>query len=125
MANPSIPRTRLSPSLMLRTSKKVAKRVVPLALAAYFIPFYLAAYVGLGLLDFARNRGRKLSSLDRYFAGNGVFTWLLSPFNLLMDVLALPYWNKGVYQLSDLPAPTGPSSRRLSRRHTGVTWSAS
>ena len=35
-----------------------------------------------------------LRNLDRYFAGNGVFTWLLSPFNLLMDLLALPYWNK-------------------------------
>jgi aspartyl/asparaginyl beta-hydroxylase (cupin superfamily) len=104
MPNASTPAARFSPALLLRTSKKVAKRIVPLALAVSFIPFYFAVYAGLGLLDFARNKGRKLSSFDRYFAGNGVFTWLLSPFNLLMDVLALPYWNKGVYQLSDLPA---------------------
>jgi Aspartyl/Asparaginyl beta-hydroxylase len=104
MANASTLRARFSPSVLLRTSKKVTKRIVPVALAVYFIPIYLAVYAGLGLLDFARNKGRKLSSLDRYFAGNGVFTWLLSPFNLLMDVVALPYWNKGVYQLSDLPA---------------------
>ena len=104
MANAATPGKRLSPSLLLKISKMVAKRIVPLALAVYFVPFYLVLYAGFGLVDFARNKGRKLSSLDRYFAGNGVFTWLLSPFNLLMDVLALPYWNKGVYQLSDLPA---------------------
>jgi aspartyl/asparaginyl beta-hydroxylase (cupin superfamily) len=104
MANALTPGVRLPPSRLLQTSKKVAKRIVPLALAVYFIPFHLVVYASLGLLDFARNKGRKLSSLDRYFAGNGTFTWLLSPFNLLMDVLALPYRNKGVYQLSDLPA---------------------
>ncbi len=87
-----------------RVVKKVAKRVIPLALGIYFIPYVLAVYVGLGLIDFVRNTARKLSSLDRYFAGNGVFTWLLAPFNLLMDVLCLPYWNKGIYKLTDLPA---------------------
>ncbi|HEX5268906.1 MAG TPA: aspartyl/asparaginyl beta-hydroxylase domain-containing protein, partial [Gemmataceae bacterium] len=84
---------------------KAAKRIIPFALAVYFIPGVLAIYVGLGLLDFLRNTRRTLGTLDRYFAGNGIFTWLLSPFNLLMDVISLPYWNRGVYQLSDLPAP--------------------
>ncbi len=88
---------------LLRLAKKASKRIIPFALAVYFIPISFAVFVALGLLDFARNQCRKLSSLDRYFAGNGVFTWLLSPFNLLMDVLALPYWNKGIYALSDLP----------------------
>ena len=46
----------------------------------------------------------RISTLDRYFFGNGIFTWLLSPFNLLLDVLSLPFINKGIYQLSDLPA---------------------
>jgi len=46
-----------------------------------------------------------MDTLDRYFAGNGIFTWLLSPFNLLMDVLAFPFRNRGVYQLTDLPGP--------------------
>ncbi len=96
-------RTRFSGSHSLRFSKKAAKRIIPLALAVYFVPVCFAVYAGLGLIDFARNKARKLSSLDRYFAGNGIFTWLLCPFNLLMDVLALPYWNKGVYQLADLP----------------------
>jgi beta-hydroxylase len=90
---------------LLKFSKKAAKRIIFLALAVYFIPGLLSVYVGLGLLDFLRNRRRTLGMLDRYFAGNGCFTWLLSPFNLLMDVISLPYWNHGIYQLSDLPKP--------------------
>jgi aspartyl/asparaginyl beta-hydroxylase (cupin superfamily) len=87
-----------------RLVKKAAKRVIPAALAIYFVPYFFAGYVTLGLLDMLRNRRRTLSTVDRYFAGNGVFTWLLAPFNLLMDVLCLPYWNRGIYRLTDLPA---------------------
>lgn len=87
----------------LRTVKRTAKRVIGLGLAIYFIPLAFAIYFGIGLLDFVRNKRRTLSTFDRYFAGNGVFTWLLAPFNLLMDLLCLPYWNRGIYQLSDLP----------------------
>jgi beta-hydroxylase len=96
--------TGLSHSRSRRLVKRAAKRIIPLVLAIYFIPGALLVYVVFGLLDFSRNRRRTLESLDRYFAGNGVFTWLLSPFNLLMDLLTLPYRNKGVYRLSDLPA---------------------
>jgi aspartyl/asparaginyl beta-hydroxylase (cupin superfamily) len=100
-----LPRVRIRGSRFFRVFKRAAKRIVALALAIYFIPIFLAIYVALGLLDFSRNSRRTLSALDRYFAGNGLFTWLLSPFNLLMDVITLPYWNRGVYQLSDLPEP--------------------
>ncbi len=89
--------------LVWRYAKKTVKRVVPLALAIYFIPKVLAIYFCFGLLDVLRNKHLKLSTIDRYFFGNGVFTWLLSPFNLLMDVLTLPYLNKGIYRLGDLP----------------------
>jgi beta-hydroxylase len=92
-------------SPLLKTSRKAAKRIILFALAVYLIPVLLAIYVALGLLDFLRNKRRTLGTLDRYFAGNGFFTWLLSPFNLLMDVLSLPYWNRGIYRLSDLPMP--------------------
>jgi beta-hydroxylase len=88
---------------LLKFSRRAAKRIIPLALAVYFVPGLLAIYIGLGLLDFVRNTRRTLGTIDRYFAGNGFFTWLLSPFNLLMDVISLPYWNRGIYQLSDLP----------------------
>jgi beta-hydroxylase len=87
----------------LRLVKKAAKRVIPAALALYFVPYLFAGYVAVGLMDVLRNRRRTLATLDRYFAGNGAFTWLLSPFNLLLDVLCLPYRNRGVYRLADLP----------------------
>jgi aspartyl/asparaginyl beta-hydroxylase (cupin superfamily) len=97
----SVPRSRWPGSL--RVTKKAAKRIVPAALAIYAIPTTFAVFFGFGLLDFVRNQRRTLSTFDRYFAGNGFFTWLLSPFNLLMDLLALPYRNKGIYKLKDLP----------------------
>jgi beta-hydroxylase len=96
---------RVARSRLVKFSKRAAKRIIPLALAVYFIPVLFAVYAGLGLLDFLRNKRRTLGTLDRYFAGNGFFTWLLAPFNLLMDVISLPYWNRGIYQLSDLPRP--------------------
>ena len=95
----------------LRIVKKVLKRTVPLALAAfltiyfelYFIPAVLGTYALFGLYDVLRNRPATLRVIDRYFAGNGVFTWLLAPFNTWMDILCLPYWNRGIYKLTDLP----------------------
>ncbi len=94
---------RYSPSF--RFCKKAGKRVIPLVLGIVFVPYVLAFYVAVGLLDVLRNQHRTLSTLDRYFAGNGFFTWLLAPFNLLADVLTLPYQNKKVYKLTDLPVP--------------------
>jgi len=88
---------------VIRFTKKALKRIVPLTAGVYFIPKILAFYVCCGLLDVLRNQTRNVATLDRYFAGNGVFTWLLSPFNLLMDVLTLPFRNKGIYKIADLP----------------------
>ena len=95
----------------LRIVKKVLKRTVPMALGAFLwlyfelwiIPTVFAVYSLFGLYDVLRNRPANYRVIDRYFAGNGVFTWLLSPFNTWMDVLCLPYWNRGIYKLSDLP----------------------
>ncbi len=90
-------------SRSFRFVKRTLKRVVSLGLALWFIPIIFACYFGVGLIDVLRNKPRLLSTFDRYFAGNGIFTWLLAPFNLLMDLLALPYWNRGIYKLNDLP----------------------
>ena len=86
-----------------RLTKKILKRVVPTALALYFIPWITMVYVCFGLVDVVRNKKWTIKTLDSYFFGNGVFTWLLAPFNLLMDLFCLPYWNKGIYRLEDLP----------------------
>jgi beta-hydroxylase len=86
-----------------RILKKALKRLVPLGLALYFLPKFVAFYACCGVLDVLRNRRRTPSTLYRYFAGNGLCTWLLSPFNLLIDLLSLPYRNRGVYKIGDLP----------------------
>ena len=54
-----------------------------------------------------------MSTLRRYFIGNGFPTWVLSPFNILLDLLSLPYVNKGVYQLGDLPPAYQDEVNRL------------
>jgi Aspartyl/Asparaginyl beta-hydroxylase len=88
---------------LLRFVKRWPKRVALFAVAVYFAPKILAVYFVFGLIDFLRNTQRTADMFERYFAGNGVQVWFLSPFNLLMDALTLPYRNKGIYALSDLP----------------------
>lgn len=87
-----------------RLIRKVINRVVPIVFGLYFVPWLFIAYVLCGLIDVSRNTRRTLETIDRYFAGNGLWTWILSPLNLLVDLLSLPYWNRGIYKLSDLPA---------------------
>lgn len=83
--------------------RRVAKTALVAVPLAYYVPFVTAAYALCGLLDVLRNTPRRSETLRRYFLGNGILTWLLSPFNLLMDLATLPYHNRGVYQLDDLP----------------------
>jgi Aspartyl/Asparaginyl beta-hydroxylase len=70
---------------------------------AYLFPKTAIVYVICGLYDVSRNQDVSLATLRRYFFGNGVLTWLLSPINIVLDILSLPYVNKGVYRLEDLP----------------------
>src|SRR5438105_2389207 len=93
-------RRRMRPG---RLAKKSLKRLVPVALGLYFVPWLFIAYLLCGLLDVRRNTRRTLETVDRYFAGNGLWTWLFSPINLLIDLLCLPYRNRGIFRLADLP----------------------
>jgi beta-hydroxylase len=70
----------------------------------YFLPKLALFYAVCGLYDVGRNRPLSLSTMQRYFLGNGFLTWVLSPINILLDLLSLPHVNKGVYELTDLPA---------------------
>ena len=87
--------------------KKTLTRVVQVGLIlaplSYFFPKLMLFYFACGLYDCSRNTRWDLALFDRYFFGNGVTTWVLSPLNVLMDILALPYINKGVFKLTDLP----------------------
>ena len=80
---------------------------------AYFFPKVAILYALCGAYDVGRNRRLKESTLRRYFIGNGVLTWVLSPLNALLDLLSLPYINKGVYRLEDLPPAYRDEVRRL------------
>ena len=72
-----------------------------------------SVFVVCGLYDVLRNKKLDASVVKRYFLGNGILTWLLSPFNTLLDLLSLPYINRGIYRLEDLPASHQAEVKRL------------
>jgi beta-hydroxylase len=80
---------------------------------AYFFPKIAIVYAICGAYDVSRNSDLGFTTLRRYFIGNGFPTWILSPFNTLLDLLSLPYVNKGVYQLEDLPPAYQDEVKRL------------
>lgn len=90
-----------------RRSRRIVRRCVAYGtlpiVTGYFLPKLLIFYIVCGLLDVLRTRPWKRETFIRYFMGNGYGTWLISPFNLLMDVLTIPYRNKGIYKLQELP----------------------
>ena len=88
---------------MRRIVRRIAKVVLIAAPVAYFFPKIFLIYAICGIYDVWRNDERTAELIGRYFLGNGVVAWLLSPLNVLLDLLSLPYVNKGVYRLSDLP----------------------
>ena len=100
-----------------RVQKLLLRRVLfPIAVFVpfgYFLPKLAIFYAACGLYDVTRNRPINLSLLQRYFLGNGFLTWVLSPINILLDLLSLPHVNKGVYQLTDLPPDYQAEVKRL------------
>ena len=82
-------------------NKDWIKLCIFIILIGYFIPRVGLFYLMCGLFDFQRSKRIDAQNLIRYFLGNGLLTWVLSPFNLVMDLLTKS--NKGIYQLEDLP----------------------
>lgn len=109
---PSVQVKRAKPA-WLRTLTRAGKALVVAVPAIYFVPKLFALYALCGIYDVLRNKKVNRELLSQYFAGNGVFTWIMSPFNTLLDVLCLPYWNKGIYKLEDLPAPYRQELKRV------------
>ncbi|MDR5760220.1 aspartyl/asparaginyl beta-hydroxylase domain-containing protein [Caballeronia sp. LZ035] len=72
-----------------------------LSILLFFAPAFCIAFIACGFADFQRSRQFNLASWRRYFFGNGLLTWVLSPFNLLVDLLCKR--NRGIYALADLP----------------------
>ncbi len=84
-----------------------------LAPFAYFFPKIALVDAICAAYDVSRNRPITPELLRRYLIGSGVGTWLLSPLNCLLDLLSLPYVNKGVYRLADLPPGHQDEIKRL------------
>ncbi len=103
--------------LAVRIWKYSIRRVIaPLCVFvpfAYFLPKLALFYALCGAYDVSRNSGLNFETLRRYFIGNGFPTWLLSPLNTVLDLLSLPYVNKGVYRLEDLPPAYRDEVERL------------
>ena len=107
-----LPRMHQEELALKKTLKFGAMGVVGIGLL-YFFPQLTLFYLACGVYDVSRNRPLNAFLLRQYFLGNGVPTWLLSPFNILLDLLTLPYINNGVYRLEDLPAPYCEEIRRV------------
>jgi aspartyl/asparaginyl beta-hydroxylase (cupin superfamily) len=113
----STTQTLTGKELAARMWKFFARRVLfpvgVLAPLAYLFPKIALVYAVCGAYDVSRNRGLNFSTLRRYFIGNGYPTWALSPLNTLLDLVSLPYINKGVYRLEDLPPAYQDEVKRL------------
>jgi beta-hydroxylase len=90
---------------MTKTQRKNLRKLVIaipiLAIAFYFIPIITIIWLVCGFIDVMRNDKKDARLFSLYFTGNGIFTWLLAPFNLLVDLLS--YRNRGVWKLEQFP----------------------
>lgn len=89
---------------MDRKTKKLIKRVAVVAIAIALIiafPLVILFWLICGVIDFSRNKHEGTLALKRYFTGNGILTWVLSPFNLFLDLIS--HKNPGIYKLEDFP----------------------
>ena len=115
--NTTLTDTLTGRELVTRIWKYFVRRVLfplgVLAPFAYLFPKIALFYAVCGAYDVGRNQGLNFPTLRRYFIGNGFLTWVLSPFNTLLDLLSLPYINKGIYRLEDLPPAYQDEVRRL------------
>ncbi len=91
---------------MTKNQKKALRRIAialpVVALLLWFVPWLTLFWLVCGVIDVARNKGKNQLLISRYFMGNGILTWLLSPFNLFVDLLS--HRNPGIYTLEDFPA---------------------
>jgi hypothetical protein len=70
-------------------------------------------FVACGIYDVLRNRKIDGALVKRYFTGNGLATWFFAPWNTFMDIITLPFINKGVYKFEDMPAEYQAEIKKL------------
>lgn len=84
--------------------RRIVKRAIPIGIITYFYWPVTAVYAVASIYDVMRHKNtNKKFVFSQYFFENGTLTWMLSPLNMLVDILSLPFINKQVYQLDELP----------------------
>jgi aspartyl/asparaginyl beta-hydroxylase (cupin superfamily) len=71
-----------------KSVRRWARTLFVLVVLFYFIPWIAAFFVLCGLVDLSRHRRFDAALISKYFAGNGLLTWLLSPINLAFDLIS-------------------------------------
>ncbi|MEM9327555.1 MAG: aspartyl/asparaginyl beta-hydroxylase domain-containing protein [Bacteroidota bacterium] len=97
----------------MKKTLKLALKLILVGVLIYLFPRFMIFYLLCGLYDVSRNRPLTWKLLQKYFLSKGIVLWILSPFNILMDLLTLPYINKGIYRLEDLPGRYQDEVNRL------------
>jgi Aspartyl/Asparaginyl beta-hydroxylase len=90
------------------TSKKIIRRAIKRGIVlvplAYFYWPVVAIFFTTGIYDVLRQKTKKKAFLfKQYFFENGTLTWIFSPLNTLIDIICLPFINKQIYKLEELP----------------------
>lgn len=75
--------------------------LITIYFVSYTVFYIVISYFLLGLIDVLRNRPISFFLLKKYFFGNGLLTLILSPLNLIWDILS--YRNKKIYSYNDYP----------------------
>ncbi len=85
--------------------KKISKRAIVLIICFLIYWPLPLLFLITGLYDVLRqNNTDKKFLFYQYFLVNGTLAWVFSPINTLIDILCIPFYNKQIYTLNDLPA---------------------
>ena len=76
------------PPITLKHFRRIAIGAVILLPALYFLPALTIFYLVCGTLDIARQRNVTVELVEKFFLGNGIFTWALSPGAMLVFGIA-------------------------------------
>ncbi|MEK6248803.1 MAG: aspartyl/asparaginyl beta-hydroxylase domain-containing protein [Planctomycetales bacterium] len=89
---------------MNRDIYRIFRLALILGVVAFIYWPIVAVFLVAGIYDVVRqNYNNKLQLARQYFLVNGILTWVFSPLNLIVDVISLPFINKQIYKLEDLP----------------------
>ena len=86
---------------MSKQAERFLRVIIPLTILFYFVPVIALIFVICGIVDISRHQVVSGDLVSKYFTGNGLPTWLLSPVNVFLDLISAR--NKIVYRLEDFP----------------------